>query len=81
MAAHLSLDGGPTVANGKVIMGASSCNGYKGGCFIAALDAATGKPAWRFYTIARPGQPGGDSWNGRAARSALWRRGLDLRQL
>jgi alcohol dehydrogenase (cytochrome c) len=28
------------------------------------LFAATGKEAWRFYTIARPGEPGGNSWNG-----------------
>jgi alcohol dehydrogenase (cytochrome c) len=28
------------------------------------LDAETGREAWRFNTIARPGQPGGDSWNG-----------------
>src|SRR6202012_2280817 len=29
-----------------------------------ALDAQTGKEAWRFHTIARPGEFGGDSWNG-----------------
>jgi alcohol dehydrogenase (cytochrome c) len=28
------------------------------------MDAETGKVAWRFHTIARPGDPGGDSWNG-----------------
>jgi alcohol dehydrogenase (cytochrome c) len=58
------LDGGPLVAKGKVIMGATSCSNYKGGCFIVGLDAQTGEEAWRFNTIARPGQPGGDSWNG-----------------
>ncbi len=31
---------------------------------IVALDAATGQEAWRFNTIARPGEPGGNSWNG-----------------
>jgi alcohol dehydrogenase (cytochrome c) len=35
-----------------------------GGQFIVALDAETGKEAWRFATIARPGEPGGESWNG-----------------
>ena len=35
-----------------------------GGPYIQALDAETGEPAWRFYTIARPGEPGGNSWNG-----------------
>jgi len=61
---HLHLDGGPIVVHGKVIMGASGCNTYPGGCFIVGLDAQTGNLAWRFDTIARPGQPGGDSWNG-----------------
>jgi alcohol dehydrogenase (cytochrome c) len=28
------------------------------------MDAATGREAWRFNVIARPTQPGGDSWNG-----------------
>ncbi len=54
--------GGPIVAKGKVMLG-NTCSD-PGGCFIIALDADTGKEAWRFYTIARPGQPGGDSWNG-----------------
>src|SRR4029077_8203259 len=35
-----------------------------GGNVIVAVDAATGKEAWRFHTVARPGDPGGDSWNG-----------------
>ena len=58
------LSGGPLVAHGKVIQGVTSCNGLKGGCFIVALDAKTGNEVWRFQTISRPGQPGGDSWNG-----------------
>jgi PQQ-dependent dehydrogenase (methanol/ethanol family) len=64
IADHLRLDGGPIVAKGKVIMGVSGCNTYPGGCFIFGLDARTGAEAWQFHTIARPGQPGGDSWNG-----------------
>ena len=47
-----------------VIMGASSCQTYPGGCFIFGLDAQTGKEAWRFNTLAPPGLPGGDTWNG-----------------
>lgn len=58
------ITGGPVVAKGKVMVGVSSCNNYKGGCFIVALDTNTGNEAWRFYTIARPGEPGGDTWNG-----------------
>jgi alcohol dehydrogenase (cytochrome c) len=58
------LNGGPIVANGKVVMGASLGIDSPGGDFIVGLDANTGKELWRFNTIARPGQPGGDSWNG-----------------
>jgi alcohol dehydrogenase (cytochrome c) len=58
-------DGGPLVAEGEVIIGLAGCsNDYRGGCFIVGLNAHTGHEDWRFNTIARPGQPGGDSWNG-----------------
>ncbi len=60
----LTLDGGPIVARGKVVMGVSMGMNSPGGCFIVALDAGTGEEVWRFNTVARPGQPGGDSWNG-----------------
>jgi alcohol dehydrogenase (cytochrome c) len=56
------MTGGPIVAKGKVIVG--TVGQGPGGNMIVALDSATGKEAWRFYTIAHPGQPGGDSWNG-----------------
>jgi alcohol dehydrogenase (cytochrome c) len=58
-------DGGPMVADGEILIGVAGCaNQYKGGCFIAGLDARTGAEDWRFHTVARPGEPGGDSWNG-----------------
>jgi alcohol dehydrogenase (cytochrome c) len=62
----LRMTGGPIVVHGKVIQGISGCSGagYPSGCMIIALDGATGKEVWRFNTIARPGQPGGDTWNG-----------------
>lgn len=62
--ARLQLSGGPIVAGGKVIIGASLDVSTGGGCFIVGLDADTGKESWRFHTIARPGEPGGDTWNG-----------------
>jgi alcohol dehydrogenase (cytochrome c) len=56
------LSGGPLVARGKVMQGV---NGQApGGAYIVGLDTDTGREAWRFYTIARPGEPGGDTWNG-----------------
>jgi alcohol dehydrogenase (cytochrome c) len=58
------LNGGPIVAKGKVIIGVSLGVATGGGCFIVGLDAESGKESWRFHTIARPGEPGGDTWNG-----------------
>ncbi|HTT06263.1 MAG TPA: PQQ-binding-like beta-propeller repeat protein [Steroidobacteraceae bacterium] len=60
----VTLSGGPVVAHGKVIIGVSLGVNTPGGDFIVGLDAQSGKELWRFNTIARPGQPGGDSWNG-----------------
>ncbi|MQA29471.1 MAG: PQQ-binding-like beta-propeller repeat protein [Luteitalea sp.] len=56
------MTGGTLVARGKVMVGTTGR--AEGGNYIAALDAETGKEAWRFYTIARPDEPGGNSWNG-----------------
>jgi alcohol dehydrogenase (cytochrome c) len=56
------MTGGPLVARGKVMVGTTGR--AEGGNYIAALDAETGREAWRFYTIARPDEPGGRSWNG-----------------
>jgi alcohol dehydrogenase (cytochrome c) len=54
---------GPIVVRGKVIAGITGCSRYKDDvCFISGHDAATGKELWRTSTIARPGEPGGDTW-------------------
>jgi alcohol dehydrogenase (cytochrome c) len=54
---------GPIVVRGKVITGITGCSRYKEDvCFIAGHDAATGRELWRTSTIARPGEPGGDTW-------------------
>ncbi len=58
---------GPIVIHGKVIQGENGCDRYKAqdkdqGCFISAFDPADGKLLWRFNTIARAGEPGGDTW-------------------
>ena len=59
------LSGGPLVAKGKVMIGTSGRVGGKN--YIVALDAETGNLAWRFNTIAQPGEPGGDTWNDHTA--------------
>jgi alcohol dehydrogenase (cytochrome c) len=59
---RVMMTGGPLVARGKVIVG--TVGQAPGGNMIVALDANSGKEAWRFNTIARPGEPGGNSWNG-----------------
>lgn len=56
------LTGGVTVAKGKVI--ASTTGRAPGGNFIVAFDVNTGKEAWRFNTIPRENEPGGNTWNG-----------------
>ncbi|MEX2581964.1 MAG: PQQ-binding-like beta-propeller repeat protein [Gemmatimonadota bacterium] len=54
---------GPIVADGKVINGINGCERfYEDSCFITAHDARTGEELWRTFTIARPGEPGGDTW-------------------
>ena len=54
---------GPLIARGKVINGINGCTRFhEDSCFITAHDAETGEELWRTYTIARPGEPGGDTW-------------------
>jgi alcohol dehydrogenase (cytochrome c) len=52
----------PLVVGDKVIQGVTASFVPMGG-FAVAIDVASGKEAWRFNTIARPGEPNGDSWN------------------
>ena len=53
---------GPIVADGKVINGINGCSQTIESCFITAHDARTGRDLWRTFTIARPGEPHGDTW-------------------
>jgi alcohol dehydrogenase (cytochrome c) len=59
---QMGMTGGPLAAKGKVMQGTTGR--VPGGNFIVALDVQTGQEAWRFRAIPRPGEPGGDSWNG-----------------
>ena len=53
----------PLIVGNKVIQGVAG-SFSPGGGFIVGLDIDSGKEVWRFNTIARPGEPGGNSWNG-----------------
>jgi len=56
---------GPLIVKGKAIQGitGNGCSLYREEkCFISAYDAATGKLAWKFYTIAKQGDAGGNTW-------------------
>ncbi|NQV68665.1 MAG: PQQ-binding-like beta-propeller repeat protein [Pseudohongiella sp.] len=58
-----SNSSGPIVADGKVILGLAGCANYiPEDCYISAHDANTGELEWRFNTIAKANEPGGDTW-------------------
>jgi alcohol dehydrogenase (cytochrome c) len=61
---NYSTSSGPIVYNGKVIQGIGGCQAYREDekCFISAYNVNDGKLIWKFETIARAGQPGGDTW-------------------
>jgi alcohol dehydrogenase (cytochrome c) len=72
--AGFGLTGGVTVAKGKVI--ASTTGRAGGGNYIVALDVNTGAEAWRFNTIPKENEPGGNTWNGvpydKRAGASVW---------
>ena len=51
----------PLAVKDRIVTGASGGDwGVRD--FIVALDAATGKLAWRNYVIPAPGEPGSETW-------------------
>ncbi len=56
-----SITVAPIVVKDKVIIGMAGAEfGIRG--FIEAMNVDTGKSAWKFYTVAGPDQPGGQTW-------------------
>jgi alcohol dehydrogenase (cytochrome c) len=61
---NYSASSAPLVAGDLVVSGvAGGEHGANG--FVAALDQATGKEVWRFWTVPRPGEPGAETWQGK----------------
>lgn len=64
----------PLAAKGKIMVGSSGGEtGVRG--FVAAFDAESGAEAWRTYTTAAPGEPGGDTWPGESYKNgggSIW---------
>jgi alcohol dehydrogenase (cytochrome c) len=62
---HYGATGAPLVVGKLVVSGISGGDeGARG--FIAAFDAETGKEVWRFWTVPAPGEPGSETWRGKA---------------
>ena len=72
------LRSAPLIVGNKVIQGVTA-SGAPGGGYIIGMDIATGRELWRFHTIARPGEPGGNTWNGlpldRRSGASVWDQG------
>jgi PQQ-dependent dehydrogenase (methanol/ethanol family) len=60
---HYGSTVAPLVVKDMVVAGVSGGDwGLRG--FIAAYKAATGEPAWRFWTVPAKGDPGYETWQG-----------------
>ena len=57
-----NVTGAPIVVKDKVVVGVTGGDSAHRG-YLNAFDAKTGKPAWRFYTIPGPGEPGFETWD------------------
>jgi len=54
----------PLPAGNLIIAGVSGGEHGANG-FVAALDQATGKEVWRFWTVPKPGERGSETWEGK----------------
>lgn len=63
--ANYSATSAPLVAGNLVLSGtAGGEHGARG--FLAAYRIDDGKEAWRFWTVPEPGEPGSETWGGKA---------------
>ena len=64
-----AISAAPLAYRDLVVTGVATPDLVQGGQgFIAAYDANTGKERWRFGTIPKPGEPGGETWAGNSGR-------------
>jgi alcohol dehydrogenase (cytochrome c) len=63
-----SMTGAPLAIKNMIITGVG-CGEFGAHGFVEALDPATGKQIWRFYTIPDPGQFGYDTWGNNSAKT------------
>jgi PQQ-dependent dehydrogenase (methanol/ethanol family) len=63
---HYGATSAPLVVNDLVVAGVSGGDeGSRG--FLSAYRASTGERVWRFWTVPGPGEPGSETWVGKAA--------------
>ncbi len=76
--ATLGLRSAPLIVGDTVIQGVTT-SFVAGGGFIVGLDLDTGAEKWRFNTIARPGEPFGNTWNNlpleKRSGGSVWHQG------
>jgi alcohol dehydrogenase (cytochrome c) len=55
--------GAIVLPRGRIVQGLGGCDRYREErCYISAYEAESGRQLWKFHTIARSGEPGGDTW-------------------
>jgi alcohol dehydrogenase (cytochrome c) len=72
-----AITGAPLFLKDKVVIGSTGGDGAFRG-YLTALDAKTGRLAWRFYTIPGPGEKGHETWKGESWKfggGATWMTG------
>jgi alcohol dehydrogenase (cytochrome c) len=76
-----SVSAGPLIARGVVMIGTTGTGvgAALGGPQVVGLNADSGAVEWRVHTIAQPGTPGGESWNGvpveKRSGASVWNTG------
>jgi alcohol dehydrogenase (cytochrome c) len=61
---NYSATSAPLPAGNLIISGVTGGEHGANG-FIAAHDQETGREAWRFWTVPKPGEPGSETWQGK----------------